>query len=470
MLALSLFTALAMGLGIAWLLRPTSGSASREFPLLVFFSVGLGVGASSVWFFLWLTIFGPHRSKFIASEIGIVALLAMFLIFFSRRNKSILSPPEPAPPASSWLWYLPGAAFLAALLAAATAFARYSAAGPHGAWDAWGDWNLRARFLYLGGSHWTDVFMPAGTLPHRDYPLLLSASVARCWTYMKNDAQVAPIAIAFLFTFAIAGVLFCSLALLRNRSQGFLAATVLLATPFFLILGAAQYADVPFAFFFLSTVVLLCLYEHSCPGDKRGLALAGTMAGLTVWTKDEGGLLLLCLLASHLILTARSRGFTQYRRELLSLLAGLLPVLCIVVFFKLRFAWHTDFVSSHGLWHRVRDVSRYPVVFGAIGKAFLNFGAWALSLPPLLIVYVLLVGVQPRQGQLAAKIGAATLLLTALGYLCVYLTTPLPVQWLLLTSLTRLCIQLYPTALFLLFFFARTPEEALHRAHSQAKP
>lgn len=470
MLALSLVIAVAMGLGIAWLLRPTSGSASREFPLLVFLSAGLGLGASSVWFFLWLVVFGPRRSAYIASEIGIVALLALLLIFCSRRNKSILTLPEPAPPAPSCLWYLPGAAFLAALLAAGAAFARYSAASPHGAWDAWGDWNLRARFLYLGGSHWTDVFMPAGTLPHRDYPLLLSASVARCWTYMKNDAQVAPIAIAFLFTFAIAGVLFCSLALLRNRSQGFLAATVLFATPFFLILGSAQYADVPFAFFFLSTVVLLCLCERSYLGDNRGLALAGTMAGMAVWTKDEGGLFLLCLLASHLIITVSSRGFTQYRRELLSLLAGLLPVLCIVIFFKLRFAWHTDFVSSHGLWHRLRDVSRYPVVVGAIGKAFLNFGAWSLSLPPLLIVYLLLVGLQRKEGRLAAKIGITTLLLTALGYLCVYLTTPLPVQWLLLTSLTRLCIQLYPTALFLLFFFARTPEEALRRTLPQGKP
>src|SRR5579872_2023634 len=100
---------------------------------------------------------------------------------------------------------------------------------------------------------------------HHAPPRLSPAALrqrGRCWTYLKSDTPHGPIAIAFLFTFATAGVLFCSLALLRGRSQGLIAVTVLLATPFFLVLGSSQYADVPLAFFFLSTIVLLCLHEH----------------------------------------------------------------------------------------------------------------------------------------------------------------------------------------------------------------
>ena len=462
-LAFSVLIALAIGLCIAWLFRPHASSGSRELPLLLFLSLGLGLGATSIWFFLWLVICGPHRGAFIAGELALLLVLACVLML-RRQSKPQLPMMSTAPMELSWLWWVPGLAFVAALLPAVTAFIRYSAASPHGAWDAWGDWNLRARFLYLGGAHWTDVFAPRGTLPHRDYPLLLSAAVARCWTYMRSDAQRAPILIAFLFTFAIAGELLFALSLLRNRSQGLIAATVLLATPFFLILGAAQYADVPFAFYFLSTLVLLCLHEPSLVAGNSRLALAGAMAGLAAWTKDEGGLFLLCLLLSHFAITARGRGFAHYRRELTYLLAGMLPVLAVVIFFKLRFAWHTDFVSSRGFWHRLHDVSRYPVVFSAVWDAFLHFGAWSLSIPPLLIVYFLLVGRQRQEGRVAAKVAAATLALTALGYLVVYLTTPLPVQWLLLTSLTRLCIQLYPSALFLMFLFARTPEEALRQA------
>lgn len=461
LLITSLLIALGMGLAIAWPLRPQAYQARREFPLLLFLSMGLGLGATSLWFFLWLLIFGPRRNTFIASELVLLTILGFLAPAYARASKSLL-PPRPAP--RSRLWYLPAAAFLAALVVAGIAFTRYSAASPHGAWDAWGDWNLRARFLYLGGTHWTDVFSPRGTMPHRDYPLLLSASVARCWTYIKSDAQGAPIAIAFLFTFATAGELFCGLALLRSRSQGLIAATILLATPFFLVLGSAQYADVPLAFFFLSTIVLFCLHERSDSANGRGLALAGAAAGLTMWTKNEGGLFLLCLVVSHLLITIRGRGFGAYVRELRPLAAGFLPVLAVVIFFKIRFAWHTDLLVTHDVLRRLGNASRYRVVLASVADALLHFGDWSLSIPALLIVYLLLLGVRKQEGRLAAKIGAATVALTALGYFFIYVTAWVPLPWLLQTSLTRLCIQLYPSALFLLFLLARTPEEALNQA------
>ena len=460
MLLPSLLIAVAIGLAIAWTLRPSFHGLRRELPLLAFLSVGLGLGASSLWFFLWLVIFSPHRSAFIISEIGILAVLIVLAYARARRSTPLL--PQRISEAHSRWRYLLALASVAALVAAAIAFARYSAAAPHGSWDAWGAWNLRARFLYLGGTHWTDVFSSLGTMPHRDYPLLLSASVARCWTYLKSDTPHGPIAIAFLFTFATAGVLFCSLALLRGRSQGLIAVTVLLATPFFLVLGSSQYADVPLAFFFLSTIVLLCLHEHLAP-EKGALALAGAMAGLAVWTKNEGALFLLCLLASHFAITARGRGWKSYGRELLPLMAGALPALVVVAFFKLHFAWHTEFVDPRGLFHRLRDFSRYRVVASAIGSGLFHFGAWPLSIPPLLFAYALLLGPQKQEGRLAAKIGLATVALTACGYFFIYVTTQMALQWLLLTSLPRLCIQLYPGALFLIFLLFRTPEEALRR-------
>jgi hypothetical protein len=461
-LACCVLIALAVGLCIARLLSPQAWNGAGGLPLLLCLSLGLGLGISSLWSFLWLAIFGPHRTAFIAGEIGILVVLALLLLVVRQRSKPPLAVAAAAQ--LSWLWCIPGAAFLAALLTAVVAFTRHSAAGPHGAWDAWGDWNLRARFLYLGGPHWSDVFVPRGTLPHRDYPLLLSASVARCWTYMQSDAQRAPILIAFLFTFAIAGELLFALSLLRSRSQGLIAATVLLATPFFLILGAAQYADVPFAFFFLSTIVLLCLHERPLVGGNGGLALAGAMAGMAVWTKNEGGLFLLCLLVSHLLITLRRRGFVEYARELRFFAAGLIPALAVVAFFKIRFAGHTDLLVTHRVLHRLSDPARYRIVLRSFADALLHFGDWRLSIPFLVSVYVLLLGVRKQDGRLAVKIGTATLALTMLGYFFIYVTAWVPLPWLLQTSLTRLCIQLYPSALFLLFLLARTPEEALNQA------
>jgi hypothetical protein len=456
-----LLIALGIGLAIAWLLRPQACDGRRELPLLLFLSTGLGLGATSLWFFLWLVIFGPNRSAFIVSELIIVAILSALVFAYPRHSKSL--DPPPAVPRTRF-WYFPAAAFLATLVVAGIAFTRYSAAAPHGAWDAWGAWNLRARFLYLGEAHWTDVFSLRGTMPHRDYPLLLSASVARCWTYLNSDTQSAPIALAFLFTFATAGELLCALSLLRSRSQGLFAATILLATPFLVVLGSAQYADVPLAFFFLSTIVLLCLHERFDSANAHALALTGATAGLAGWTKNEGGLFVLCFFVSHLLITLRRRGFGAYARELRSLAAGFLPVLAVVAFFKIRFAWHSDLLVTHGVWHRLGDPSRYRVVLAAFIEALLHFGDWPLSIPPLLIVYLLLLGVRRQEAHLAARIGTATLALTSLGYFFFYATTRLPLPWLLQTSLTRLFVQLYPSALFLLFLAARTPEKALTQA------
>ena len=53
------------------------------------------------------------------------------------------------------------------------------------------------------------------------------------------------------------------LTLLRGRLQGYLAAMILLGTPFFITMGAAQFADVPLAFFILTTLVMLPLQARS---------------------------------------------------------------------------------------------------------------------------------------------------------------------------------------------------------------
>jgi len=52
-------------------------------------------------------------------------------------------------------------------------------ATPHGAWDAWAIWNLRARFLAGPGDAWRAAFDDALAWSHTDYPLLLPATVAR---------------------------------------------------------------------------------------------------------------------------------------------------------------------------------------------------------------------------------------------------------------------------------------------------
>src|SRR5438128_7423421 len=110
------------------------------------------------------------------------------------------------------------------------------------------------------------------------------------------------------FTFGSMGLAYGSLTLLRSRGQGLLAGIVLLGTPFLIKHGASQYADVPLGFFFLATLVLFSLREREA-GDRNGLpALAGLMAGLAAWTKNEGSFFVLVVLVARIIAVPRGSG------------------------------------------------------------------------------------------------------------------------------------------------------------------
>ena len=144
-------------------------------------------------------------------------------------------------------------------LLAAYLFISISLILPHGYWDSWGIWNLRARFLFRGGATWAAVLSPL--VRHAEYPYLVSASIFRGWAYCGMETTLVPIVFAGLFTFATPALLMASLACVRTISQGIIASLLLLGMPYFITQGAGQYADTPLAFFILATLILIYLYD-----------------------------------------------------------------------------------------------------------------------------------------------------------------------------------------------------------------
>ena len=134
---------------------------------------------------------------------------------------------------------------------------------PHGGWDAWAIWNLRARFLFRSGPFWTDSFSPDLFWSSPDYPLGLPGYVALIWKYVDNDTVIVPMLVAAMFFVATGGLLYASL----RRFSGQIAATLgliaLAGTSFFISHSASQYADVPLGFFVLATVVLMASYDNN---------------------------------------------------------------------------------------------------------------------------------------------------------------------------------------------------------------
>jgi hypothetical protein len=234
---------------------------------------------------------GPPATGYVVTEIALFAALTAICLLVRRRFDGAPTPATPAPANRLLRRALMGCLALLVVSSLVAFVVRWSAE-PHGHWDAFSIWNLRARFLYRGGTHWQDGSSPALDWSHPDYPLLIPASVARAWTFLGHESTLAPALIGLLFTLATAGLLGAVIAALRSPAQGVLAALVLLGARVFLMIGFWQIADVPLAFFMLATVGLLCLHDRTSTAGKGGLILAGMMAGFAAWTKNEGLLFL----------------------------------------------------------------------------------------------------------------------------------------------------------------------------------
>jgi len=336
---------------------------------------------------------------------------------------------------------------------------------PYGDWNAWSVWNARAKFLFLGDDDWRRAFSPA--LQHPDYPLLLSATVARAWTFLKTDAAWVSWLMGNLFMWSAIALASFGVARAKGRTQGILAALVLAGNMAFVHSGGVQqYADVPLAYFMLATLVPLTLHDFETNPRKGLIFLAGLCAGLAAWTKNEGALFLVALFAARGLAGVLERRWRREARELLWLFAGVLPMLTILVVQKTLLASANKMVSEQDFattLRRIADGSRHLEILQAF-----DVTAWEVAHGFLIVlpVVALLLG-RSRLGPLRRTGYRTAWLVLAFmlaGYYCIYLVTPYDLTWHLQTSLNRLLVQLWPSGVFIFFLAIASPEEVLTRS------
>jgi hypothetical protein len=425
-------------------------------------SVGFGCGAGSAWLFIWLLATGRPSRLAVLTEAAAVLLLT-WLAFFRRRR----GPGPGSGPGSAAGSVKPGpsrllicGACLVTLLAAGVLALRVGWT-PHGDRDAWGSWNMKARMIYLAGENWRDVF--SNHLPDEvpDYPLLLPLTVTGLWLEIGTIPPMAPALLAVAFTCATVMLLGSGLSVLRDTSEGVLAATVLVATPAFLILGTAQYADVVIEFFFLATLVLLAMYERE--QNPRLLVLAGLAAGFAAWTKNEGVVFL--IVAGAAVMLAPALRGRRWRGVIWFAAGAALPVIMVVYLKRFLAGAPNLMVAGQGLHQTIEwltDLSRYRMVAAAFASQFAHLGKWPVSIGLLLLLYAALAKVK-RKSEIGVSFTWLFAVVSAMfaAYFMIFELTPFDLELHLITALDRLFMQLWPSVLFVYFLFVRTPAEIL---------
>lgn len=452
---------LLIGLAVTALAWP--GPLRRQPLLKLFLGVGVGFGVDSCLYYAWSLLFHPAQRGFLVVEGVALAGLLAALLWLKRPARASLSEDEAPPRRLAAPGLALAALFVAAWALFAASFLVYTFLHPLGSYDAFGIWNLRARLILSNAADWKIAFSPVLYWNiHPDYPLLVTGSVTRLWALLGQMTPRAPIIVAGLFTFSLAGLLFSGLAQLRDAGHGALAGLLLLGTPALLLLSGSQTAEIPLAYYLLAVAVLLLLYGRS--RRPAFLFLAGLMAGFAAWTKNEG-LLFLAALCISLVCVSIGKPLKATLRTLAPFPLGLLLPLAALLAFKLTLAPANDLFAGQtaaGILAKLSDPARYSAILAAARTNLLAFGRWSFPILPLLLGAGVLLfnGVRPQD-----RWGLAVLLLSSVltlaGYFGVYLITPHPLSWHLTNSLDRLLFHFFPVFLLALFLLTRSFDEAL---------
>ena len=125
-----------------------------------------------------------------------------------------------------------------------------------------------------------------------------------------------------------------------------------------------------------------------------------------------------------------------------------------LAWFKLRLAPHNYLFTPTaitGLRDRLLDGSRWTLIWAQVTDRLPTWG----ELPGGgLLILILAVALTLRVNRRAAErcgFGLAVIALMMIGYLLVYAITPLPLQWQISTSFSRLVTQLWPALVWALF-------------------
>ncbi len=451
-----------------FLLPPGDNRVSLLFR--VFLGAGAGIGVVSLVAFCFLFI--PGRFSFMLREFALAAFAAALLWTAWKRGllQAVFTRTKGATTGDRKMLFT-SLALAVTALAAAASFALAVYREPHGKWDAFLIWNMHARFLFRGGVDWIDYFKSGLDWTHPDYPYMLPLSILRVWEYCGGETLAAPIVIAALFTLLVAGFLWTALGALRSNEQGCLAAMLLAASPLFVLVGASQLADIPLSFFILGTIVALFIHDGRESPRAAAIAMAGLLAGLAAWTKNEGILFCMLVLLVRPVVTCFDGGPRRASGEFLCLFAGAAPALFVLLFFKTAIAPQSDLMAGQtagGFLDRLCETGRYVSVLTSYLRTGLTFTQGIpdvrapFTMNPfipgliLLTACLALTGVErkSREGR-GFLTGWAVVALMLAGYFFVFILTPHDLKWHLLTALNRLFLQLWPAVIFLVFMAAR---------------
>ncbi len=436
----------------------------KNLVLKAFLGIGIGLGFSSLAYFAYMLLFAGQHWFWVVEVAALFIVLALN-IWRERGWREQWRPRWSAPRLvrpQSLLLGLSAIVFLISLGSTASYILRRR----QGDWDAWMMFNRAARFVYRDQANWLQSFSRRmDPIFHADYPLFLAMNIASDWDTIGAETPHVPMLQSALFAVACAGLLVSALASTKSVGQAALGLIIFWGTPAVVNEGARELADLPLAYLFLATAVLIYLYViHRKPAL---IVLAGVAAGLGAWMKNEGSVFVIAAALGLLLGFLRDRPW----RLLAWYAIGLAIPMAVVIYFKLALAPPSDVLSnapSRSLMQAL-DPARHLEILRFFGSQLLAFGGWVfLGLPVSVMLVLLVYLIAARQPLSRDRVPMLVVALVVLavqmaGYYAIYVITPYDLTWHLTTSVSRVFLQIFPMTVFFVLIATRTPETIFHK-------
>lgn len=340
---------------------------------------------------------------------------------------------------------LRGAALVGIVVAVSTAVARIALVGLEG--DAFGMWQLKARAFSIDGTAAILLDRAHFSAAHLDYPLLVS--IQSWWSYAHFGAASDGLAQALgLLFFVDLIVLFGAFAAKYVPGGVARASLALIACPTIMARHAVSgFADMTFAAYLLAAGG--ALLHAADDEDRASITLVGWLLVGLVLTKNEGLLGALgAILVTAWALRRRTAALVRNGLTLLGFAAvGILPWLVFKAAHGIRNDLFGGGPSAVPQNMDLNPVARLTYTLNGflsqLGSLFPRYPGWGL------IGLLLLLGLVARARRRFARADAAWQLagVQLVGYIGIFLVTPLPLVWHVTNSVDRLTLHLIPLLL-----------------------
>ncbi|WP_254507459.1 hypothetical protein [Anatilimnocola floriformis] len=442
-----------------WLLRGEVATLQRRL-LQIGLSCLLSLGVSAAFFWGWLTVFGAPTTAYFITEVGINLLLAASLAIYSWRTGLPAATTITAASKPSLL--LAGCTAILAVVVGLTVY-NFCAANPDGGWDAWDNWNSKARYIYRDPANWEKVTSDHFELP--DYPPLLPMANARIWTWQGSDQRWVSCLTSIIFTVGIATTLTGAVGIVRSANQGLLALLLFLGWDNLSFWSSSQYADLPLAGCMLAAVICLLFSWRETPHREiefGWIFLSGTFASLSACLKNEGLVFVAVYFITSGVILLQQAGLRTAASKISIALLGAAAGLSVLAWFKLSLAPSTHLLAEQDLstLQKLSDWSRHQIVVAGIWQQIISHAFLLLLVMPLAFIF----WGKSKSQTLAVRWVLAVLLLMSGFYYAAYIVTPYDLRWHVINSVDRLALQLWPLALLAFALAVKSPAEVMAEA------